>query len=685
MYKPAKGILIALVVFVLSISGCNNAQPSSNDNVSGNPFQEHQDGQDGILRINHGVIDPDPQTGKLVYNGAPVSCTYMLNNEGSKAEWGIVIYVNGVQQPYAVDNMDEEKVCHVFTVEEHSRRDVKIVFTPIIGKSGQDLSVIFATVLKPSYVLDEKEISTGYGYYHSHSTGLTMQLIMNQDAPGGGSVDVLSGKATVGSNIPEWADGSNETEVFLDGDKEAVYAKSDTDAKLMLSIIGRDNHKYRVSFYINHHLIPVFNGHSYLDLDIQKDKICTYDIAVSSKHMANAKFAYVVIAPVLEKFDSDPSLRLKKSPTKAILFKEPPESTTRDITSAAQTSPPSISSDLPSINTKIFHKETGILASPAPSQELSNFYMLDNHRALIYFKPNQAGEGWCGIYDFNKQKYDVYQPNMLLSGAFQPLKEGFCIYEHRTRPIALKAIHIYSNQLKLVKSIDFSQANNAPQSINYRLSYEGNEFAYITNEKDTSTIYICGLDLRNPKKVYEHKASHKTGELSRINTIQNFVGNTLVFSGNAHTPSETTLMGIGSVTTAGKNLRFQTQGYAWFDTFSTKRTLVYGAQDMYDKVFSGKAYVLDHETQEILKLQFKNKKESGQVILSINGRYAITFVDDPNWIMRLYEVQTSNCIKEWEMSSEPSEAKSPASSVSIDDDSRKIYVLIGGTLYTASF
>ena len=95
MYKPAKGILIALVVFVLSISGCNNAQPSSNDNVSGNPFQEHQDGQDGILRINHGVIDPDPQTGKLVYNDAPVSCTYMLNNEGSKAEWGIVIYVNG--------------------------------------------------------------------------------------------------------------------------------------------------------------------------------------------------------------------------------------------------------------------------------------------------------------------------------------------------------------------------------------------------------------------------------------------------------------------------------------------------------------------------------------------------------------------------------------------------------------
>jgi hypothetical protein len=144
-------------------------------------------------------------------------------------------------------------------------------------------------------------------------------------------------------------------------------------------------------------------------------------------------------------------------------------------------------------------------------------------------------------------------------------------------------------------------------------------------------------------------------------------------------------MGIGSVTTAGKNLRFQTQGYAWFDTFSTKRTLVYGAQDMYDKVFSGKAYVLDHETQEILELQFKNKKESGQVILSINGRYAITFVNDPNWIMRLYEVQTSNCIKEWEMSSEPSEAKSPASSVSIDDDSRKIYVLIGGTLYTASF
>ena len=195
MYKLERGILIALLISVLATSGCNHEKPTSSVDVSGNPFQEHQGSQEDTLRISHGIIDPDPQTGKLVYNDAPVTCTYMLNNEGAKTEWGIVIYVNGVQQPYTVDNGAQESVCHIFTVGEKSRKDLKITFTPIIGKSGQDLSVIFATVLKPSYILEEKEISTGYGYYHSYSTGLPMQLIMNQDAPSGGSVDMLAEKA----------------------------------------------------------------------------------------------------------------------------------------------------------------------------------------------------------------------------------------------------------------------------------------------------------------------------------------------------------------------------------------------------------------------------------------------------------------------------------------------------------
>ena len=682
-------VLCVMLSITLLLSGCSlNPKPTPSDTVSGNPFEEHDENTDGVLRMTHGAISPDPEKGVFTYDGEPLQLTYMLYNEGSKAEWGFVIYVNGVMQPYTVEGKDGESTCHVFTIEKQTRKDLKISFVPVTGKAGEELSIIYATMLMPSYVLPEEKLDNGYGYYHAYNMSLPMKLIMKKDAPNKAVISTVASKYEIGE-IPSWAEGVNVTDAILESEGNCIYVKNSADTTFNISIAGRGDQKYRVSFYINHKLVSAFNGYSYLDVDVKKNKLITISATVSPNDMTGAKFAYAVIVPIMERFSLD-APQIVKTISKSIAFAESPGTTTQSsnsTTRGADTSPKTSNTNtsyVPNtdLNNSSLEKYSDLLKKPAPQGRVLGYLMLKNNRIFVYFESATTHNTlWGGIYDVNKNKYVAYADGLNF-GKVQELENGLCFYKYtQERPQFLSAAHIYNYQLQLQKAVDLTSITVKNRIMSACVSYEGSRFVYAVYKNKTSTIYSVDLDLRDTKTVLSYKSPQKSNQLSEIYTIQNVSGDTIVFGGNAYVPGDGTLMGIGCVSIDGKDLKFQPVGYAWFDTKSPLVTSVSGSLDMYDTSYNGTAYVLDHTTKKITKVQFKNKNESALVVVSQNGKYVGTVQSD---ILRLYEVSTSRCIKESVISGASNMSLS-ASMISIDDAKKRVYLNVNDSLYVMKF
>lgn len=686
-------VLCVMLSIALVLGGCSlNPEPAESDTVSGNPFEEHDENTDGILRMTHGAVSPDPEKGVFTYDGDPLQLTYMLHNEGSKAEWGFVIYVNGVMQPYTVEGKDGESTCHVFTIEKQTREDLKISFVPVVGKAGEELSIIYATMLMPSYVLPEEELDNGYGYYHAYNMSLPMKLVMKKDAPNKNVNGSVATKYEIGE-IPSWAEGVNVTDAILESEGNCIYAKSKTDASFDILIAGRVDQKYRISFYVNHKLVSAFNGHPYLDVDIKKDKLITLSATVLADDMTDAKFAYAVIVPIMDTFSLD-APQIVKTISKSIAFSEPSStttlpsnSTTRIADTTAKTSKTTANQPTENVpntelNNSSFEKYSDLLKSPAPNSRVLGYLMLKNSRIFVYFDSTTIQNTyWGGIYDVNANKYVAYADGLNF-GKVQELENGLCFYKYtQERPRFLSAAHIYNYQLQLQKTVDLTSITVNNRIMSACVSYEGDRFVYAVYKNKTSTIYSVDLDLRDSKTVFSYNSPQKSNQLSEIYTIQNVSGDTIVFGGNAYVPGDGTLMGIGCVSQNGKDLKFQPVGYASFDAKSPFVTSVSGSLNMYDTAYDGTAYVLDHTTKKITKVQFKNKNESALVVVSQNGKYVGTVQSN---ILRLYEVSTSRCIKESIISADTNTSLS-SSMISIDDAKKSVYLNANDSLYMMAF
>lgn len=59
MHGMKKRFLCISAVVALLFGGCSpNNQPTPSGTVSGNPFEEHQENQEGVLRMTHGAVEP---------------------------------------------------------------------------------------------------------------------------------------------------------------------------------------------------------------------------------------------------------------------------------------------------------------------------------------------------------------------------------------------------------------------------------------------------------------------------------------------------------------------------------------------------------------------------------------------------------------------------------------------------
>lgn len=321
------------MLIIITMTGCSTGKetdsPSDSESVSQIPQ----------FAIATKIQSDNPQS--LIYTGNELRIPYMLRDQSeADAQWGLEIMLDGVLQDFTIDDgtdhFAEEKKLHIISMRQGESKKVTLIFTPNIGQKGQKLNLNICTLLNPEYMPADP---SQYEFRPNHNLngGLGASLTMQKAAPqqiksstGGIRVSALTEEQKrpyINENVQE-ANGnpiiSNELEQRLilqlyqnTSDEKSTTAPIDGQVNLTVCCFGKPG-TYRISLYVNHKLLPVFNGESYLDVTVKKDQAYQQTVSIETNGLPDKNHIYAVAAPIRDS-DSSGMWYLEKTPTKLLI------------------------------------------------------------------------------------------------------------------------------------------------------------------------------------------------------------------------------------------------------------------------------------------------------------------------------------------------------------------------------
>lgn len=330
-----KRILTALLPVVLLLTACSekssnnekntiqNVTSSTEQTIEYDPFARADDETSSgtIGSFSYGV---EWENGKeFVLDYAPtVSFQYYVNNSGKATDFGLLLFVNGVRQAYRTGENSENKIIHIFDVDQDERQVQTIEFEPVVGENGDTVSVEIVTMFQPSFINTEK---SSYGFSHrisslypsslsvTQETGLTEPNVCSEYEVTPISEELRQEFNQMGST-GGYGGNALDNGIYIETLKNDVFytpadrleAEPDISPFTMndsvtLCMYGGSSCTYRVSMYINHELVrDAFDGSDYIDITPSRDSICkkTVDLEKLNLSLEDYNHLYFIAVPI---------------------------------------------------------------------------------------------------------------------------------------------------------------------------------------------------------------------------------------------------------------------------------------------------------------------------------------------------------------------------------------------------
>lgn len=260
---------------------------------------------------------------ELVFDYAPtVSFQYYVSNSGKVNDFGLLLFVNGVRQPYRTGENSENQIIHIFKVDQDERQVQTIEFEPVVGEKGDKVSVEIVTMFHPDYINTEK---SSYGFSHRISSLYPSSLSVTQET--GLSEPKVCSEYEVTpisekmrqefnqmSSTGGYGGNALDSRIFIETLKNDVFytpadrLNSESDItpftmndSVTLCMYGDLSCTYRVSMYINHELVAgAFDGADYIDITPSKNSICKKEIDLKALNLSlqNDNHFYFIAVPI---------------------------------------------------------------------------------------------------------------------------------------------------------------------------------------------------------------------------------------------------------------------------------------------------------------------------------------------------------------------------------------------------
>lgn len=332
-----KRIFVVLAVFLLLLvtaSGC-----STKDNTSAPSGDTSSVSQIPQFAVATRIQTRDCQN--LTYTGGELRIPYRLRDQSeTDAQWGLEIMLDGVLQDFLIedgtDRFAAKRKLHAIPMKQGETKNITLVFTPNIGKKGQELNLNICTILNPEY-MPNNLFAFEFRPNHNLNGGLGARLTMQQSAPQQTEIsdsNMKESALTEKQKKPYINDSAvdasgntvtiNELEQRLilqlfqkDPDEKNITITTGQSASLTVSCFGKPG-TYRISVYVNHEPQPVFEGSSYLEVTVEQDKAYVQTISINLDKLSGKNHVYAVAAPIHEK-DTTSVWYLEKTPSKFLI------------------------------------------------------------------------------------------------------------------------------------------------------------------------------------------------------------------------------------------------------------------------------------------------------------------------------------------------------------------------------
>lgn len=306
-------VIIIAVGAVIVASGKMNKElsPDSTVQSTADPFKTTEKSEvSSPVSERNNRISASITSGEAVftYDGSPIELEYEFTCQRA-CKMGLVIYLNGILQPYSVDGT----VTDMYTVElgDEDVKTFKFNFTPVCGKVGDELSIWFTNIYNPTVLELEGEINT-FGNNQKLSQANPKTVKFTTDSPEStfnAATDYETLKMTE-SEIANFSRTSNDGTAYstLDGtclieirkDGEALSGKAGLEKEnienLSLYIYGNAEGKYKVYLFGDFEVLGV-NGKDFAEVEVKKNEYTVIQLSKNDEKLLNCKNIFAVVAP----------------------------------------------------------------------------------------------------------------------------------------------------------------------------------------------------------------------------------------------------------------------------------------------------------------------------------------------------------------------------------------------------
>lgn len=249
---------------------------------------EGENDKEITYEFGHGVIDYNFD--EWNYDGlTSLDFDYVIDNQGSAAEFGLIILIDGIPQRFNVEG--SETMMHKVEIQQESRSEIKIELTPEIEKTKNKVNLTPILILNPSIkVQDIKE----YGVNHSISSAPTVNLSLetSQESKSKSNTDIIISYTELPDSVEEEyiKNGFNmlETEIYLQteigGNEDSQYI--DSNDNMDISILGKSG-EYRLLTFVNNEIVDYYN------VVVNPENITNIKLGVKAKAGDNIYFFIV--------------------------------------------------------------------------------------------------------------------------------------------------------------------------------------------------------------------------------------------------------------------------------------------------------------------------------------------------------------------------------------------------------
>lgn len=321
MKKVLSFLLSAAIL--LSLAACSmSSKPDEGEQEVGdvsageasefeNPFADEQRHEGSLF---HGIPVTDPERGPVVaYTGGECTVNYSVNASGVGRNFGFLLYVDGIPQPYKLEPEDDYAYLHFVSLEEDAQdMPFTFLFTPVTGTAGTSSTLAVTSLNNPQFQPDMAETSS-YGGYHRELTGEYQihfeadPLPFTESAAVNKCISNMSRQVQpVTSDYLEtrgWSlEGLNEGMfqfITYNGDVKYDNLKVSDEANVAIhyELAGVPGLRSKTTFYVNHTPIADADGTLVFENTFASGEMIAYDFEIEPAKLDSFSTFYAVTVP----------------------------------------------------------------------------------------------------------------------------------------------------------------------------------------------------------------------------------------------------------------------------------------------------------------------------------------------------------------------------------------------------